>query len=41
MFQPTEQYPQGELWFQLSASLSRIAIGFLIGALPGVCFIWS
>ena len=37
MFQPTEQYPQGELWFQLSASLSRIAIGFLIGALPGVC----
>ena len=37
MLQPTEQYPQGELWFQLSASLSRIAIGFLIGALPGVC----
>jgi ABC-type nitrate/sulfonate/bicarbonate transport system permease component len=36
MLQPTDQFPQGELWFQLSASLSRIAIGFLIGAVPGV-----
>jgi ABC-type nitrate/sulfonate/bicarbonate transport system permease component len=36
MLQPTEQFPQGELWFQLSASLSRIAIGFVIGAVPGV-----
>jgi ABC-type nitrate/sulfonate/bicarbonate transport system permease component len=36
MFQPTDQFPQGELWFHLSASLSRIAIGFVIGAVPGV-----
>jgi ABC-type nitrate/sulfonate/bicarbonate transport system permease component len=36
MLQPTAQYPYGELWYQVSASLSRIAVGFLIGALPGV-----
>jgi ABC-type nitrate/sulfonate/bicarbonate transport system permease component len=36
MLQPTDQFPQGELWFQLSASLSRIAVGFVIGAVPGV-----
>jgi len=36
MLQPTPQFPQGELWFQLSASLGRIAIGFLIGSVPGV-----
>ena len=36
MLQPTDQYPYGELWYQLSASLSRIAVGFLIGAVPGV-----
>lgn len=36
MLQPTDQYPYGELWYQLSASLSRIALGFLIGAVPGV-----
>jgi ABC-type nitrate/sulfonate/bicarbonate transport system permease component len=36
MLQPTQQFPQGELWFNLSATLSRIAIGFLLGALPGV-----
>jgi ABC-type nitrate/sulfonate/bicarbonate transport system permease component len=36
MFQPTDQYPQGELWYQLSASLSRIAVGFLLGAIPGI-----
>jgi NitT/TauT family transport system permease protein len=36
MLQPTDQYPYGELWYQLSASLGRIALGFLIGAVPGV-----
>src|SRR5262249_49356928 len=36
MLQPSQQYPQGELWYQLSASLSRIAVGFLLGAVPGV-----
>lgn len=36
MLQPNDQFPQGELWFQLSASLSRIAVGFVIGAVPGV-----
>src|SRR5947207_6807946 len=36
MPQATDQFPQGELWFQLSASLTRIAIGFVIGALPGI-----
>jgi ABC-type nitrate/sulfonate/bicarbonate transport system permease component len=36
MLQPSDQFPQGELWFQLSASLGRIAIGFVIGAVPGI-----
>jgi NitT/TauT family transport system permease protein len=36
MLQATDQFPQGELWFQLSASLTRIAIGFVIGAVPGI-----
>ena len=36
MLQPTQQYPAGELWTNLSISLSRIAVGFLLGAVPGV-----
>src|SRR6478735_4815735 len=36
MLRPTGQFPQGELWANLSASLQRIAIGFLLGAVPGV-----
>jgi NitT/TauT family transport system permease protein len=36
MLQPSQQFPNGELWTHLSISLTRIAIGFLIGAVPGV-----
>jgi NitT/TauT family transport system permease protein len=36
MVQPSAQYATGELWLHLGVSLSRIAIGFLIGAVPGV-----
>jgi NitT/TauT family transport system permease protein len=36
MMQPSAQYPLGELWTNLGISLQRIAIGFLIGAVPGV-----
>lgn len=36
MLQPTPQFPAGELWSHLSISLTRIAIGFLLGAVPGV-----
>ena len=36
MLRPTAQFPQGELWANLSASLQRIVIGFLIGAVPGI-----
>lgn len=36
MLQPSSQYPGGELWTNLSISLQRIAIGFTIGAVPGV-----
>jgi NitT/TauT family transport system permease protein len=36
MLQPTAQYPLGELWAHLAISLQRIAIGFLIGAVPGI-----
>ena len=36
MLQPSPQYPAGELWAQVSISLSRIAVGFLLGAVPGV-----
>jgi NitT/TauT family transport system permease protein len=36
MMQPSTQYPSGELWTNLGISLQRIAIGFLIGAVPGV-----
>lgn len=36
MLRPTQQYPQGELWFHLSASLQRIAIGYVIGTIPGI-----
>jgi len=36
MLQPSAQYPAGELWTHLSISLSRIAVGFLLGAIPGV-----
>jgi NitT/TauT family transport system permease protein len=34
--QPSPQYPTGEAWVHLSSSLSRIAIGFLLGAVPGI-----
>jgi NitT/TauT family transport system permease protein len=36
MVQPSAQYATGELWLHLGVSLERIAIGFLIGAVPGV-----
>jgi NitT/TauT family transport system permease protein len=36
MLQPSAQYPGGELWAQLSVSMTRIAVGFLLGALPGI-----
>ena len=36
MVQPSPQYPSGELWTNLGISLQRIAIGFMIGAVPGV-----
>ena len=36
MLQPSPRYPTGELWAQVSISLSRIAVGFLLGAIPGV-----
>src|SRR5438477_2125013 len=36
MLQPTPQFPSGELWTHLSISLTRIAIGFFLGAVPGV-----
>jgi ABC-type nitrate/sulfonate/bicarbonate transport system permease component len=36
MLRPSQQYPTGELWFHLLISLERIAIGFVIGAVPGV-----
>ena len=36
MLQPSQQFPTGELWTHVSISLTRIAIGFLIGAVPGI-----
>jgi ABC-type nitrate/sulfonate/bicarbonate transport system permease component len=36
MLQPTDQFPAGELWANVSISLARIATGFLLGAVPGV-----
>ncbi|HEV7665107.1 MAG TPA: ABC transporter permease [Chloroflexota bacterium] len=36
MLQPTPQFPSSELWQHLSISLTRIAIGFLIGAVPAI-----
>lgn len=36
MVQPSAQYATGELWVHLGISLERIAIGFLIGAVPGI-----
>jgi NitT/TauT family transport system permease protein len=36
MLQPSPQYPAGELWAQVSISLSRIVVGFLVGAVPGI-----
>ncbi len=36
MLHPSVQYPSGELWTNLGISLQRIAIGFMIGAVPGV-----
>jgi NitT/TauT family transport system permease protein len=36
MLQPSTQFPRGELLTHLSISLQRIAIGFLIGVVPGV-----
>ena len=36
MLQPSQQFPAGELWTHLGISLSRIAVGFLIGAVPGI-----
>jgi NitT/TauT family transport system permease protein len=37
MVRPSTQFPGGELWFHLGISVTRIVIGFLIGAVPGVC----
>jgi ABC-type nitrate/sulfonate/bicarbonate transport system permease component len=36
MVQPTAQFPTGELLAHLAISLQRIAIGFCVGAVPGV-----
>ena len=36
MLQPSPQYPSGELWLHLSISLTRIVIGFVLGAVPGI-----
>ena len=36
MLLPSQQYPGGELWYHLSISLERIAIGFMLGAVPGI-----
>ena len=36
MMRPSPQFPAGELWFHLGISLERIAIGFLLGAVPGI-----
>jgi NitT/TauT family transport system permease protein len=36
MLAPSPQYPAGELWTQVSISLSRIVVGFLLGAVPGI-----
>jgi NitT/TauT family transport system permease protein len=36
MLRPTDQFPLGELWAHVSVSLQRIAIGFVLGAVPGV-----
>jgi NitT/TauT family transport system permease protein len=36
MLQPSAQYPGGELWAQVSVSMARIAVGFLLGAVPGI-----
>jgi ABC-type nitrate/sulfonate/bicarbonate transport system permease component len=36
MLQPSQQFPASELWQNLSISLVRIALGFVIGAVPGI-----
>jgi NitT/TauT family transport system permease protein len=36
MVQPSAQFATGELWVHLGISLGRIAVGFLIGAVPGI-----
>jgi len=36
MLQPSAQFPNGELWVHVSVSLERIAVGFLLGAVPGI-----
>jgi ABC-type nitrate/sulfonate/bicarbonate transport system permease component len=36
MLRPSTQFPNGELLTHLTISLQRIAIGFLIGVIPGV-----
>jgi ABC-type nitrate/sulfonate/bicarbonate transport system permease component len=35
MLRPSEQFPQGELFAHVAVSVQRIAVGFVIGALPG------
>jgi NitT/TauT family transport system permease protein len=36
MVRPTPEYPIGELWTHLAISLQRIALGFVLGAVPGI-----
>jgi ABC-type nitrate/sulfonate/bicarbonate transport system permease component len=36
MLQPSQQFPGSELWQNLSISLVRIAVGFVIGAVPAI-----
>jgi ABC-type nitrate/sulfonate/bicarbonate transport system permease component len=36
MMRPSQQFPIGELWFNLLISLERIGIGFALGAVPGI-----
>jgi ABC-type nitrate/sulfonate/bicarbonate transport system permease component len=36
MLQPTDDYPRGELITHFTDSLGRVAIGFVLGAIPGI-----
>jgi NitT/TauT family transport system permease protein len=36
MLQPTDDYPRGELITHFGDSLGRVAVGFVLGAIPGI-----